>query len=53
MIEPITFQQITEFYSRDTSVPADDDIAELTYLLNEEKIFIKHHLQVIVEILSS
>lgn len=37
--------QITEFYSRDTSISADDDIAELTFLLNEEKIFIKHHLQ--------
>ena len=40
------FQQVTEFYSRDPSIPADDDIAELTFLLNEEKIFIKHHLQV-------
>jgi len=37
--------QVTEFYSRDPSIPADDDIAELTFLLNEEKIFIKHHLQ--------
>eukprot|EP00116_Pleurobrachia_bachei_P002476 sb/3462738/ len=37
--------QITEYYARDTSLAADDDIAELTFLLNEEKMFIKHHLQ--------
>ena len=37
--------QITEYYARDDSLSADDDIAELTFLLSEERIIVKHHLQ--------
>jgi len=41
--KPIT--QVSEHYGRDCDIPADEDIAELSFLLSEERIFIKHHLQ--------